>query len=118
MAKWTTTNEAIATRLEEFGLPVAYGALDNETLETYNFFFYQEEELVPNGSRLTQTLNVVYVSLNQEDLMEAEIIKALTEIRLKFSRATYDRLQIEGTNNFIDVVTFICTRNLKVDCNG
>lgn len=118
MAKWSVTNEEIANKLEEFGLPVEYGNVSEETLETYNFFYYREEDLEGNERLLTQTLNVYYVSLNQEDLMEPEIIKALKSIKLHFVRAAYDRLQIENTNSFVDVVTFVVTRKLKVDCYG
>lgn len=116
MAKWSVTNEQIAKKLEEFGLPVEYGNVSEEVLETYNFFYYREEEMRPEGKIFTQTLNIYYVSFNQEDLREAEIIKALRSIKLQLSRITYDRLQIENTNNFVDVVTFVVTRKLKVDC--
>ena len=118
MAKWSVTNETIANKLEEFNLPVEYGNVSEETLETYNFFYYREDDLIGDGKILTQTLNIYYVSLNQEDLKEPEIIEALRSIKLNFVRATYDRLQIENTNNFVDIVTFIVTRKLKVDCNG
>lgn len=118
MAKWSVTNEEIAKELEKFNLPVEYGNVSEEVLETYNFFYYREESLDGEGKVLTQTVNVYYVSLNQEDLKEAEIIQSLNSIKLHFKRATYDRLQIEGTNNFVDVVTFICQRKLRVSCNG
>lgn len=118
MAKWSVTNDDIVNALKEFNLPIEYGNVSEKVLETYNFFYYREENLTGEGKILTQTLNIYYVSLNQEDLKEPEIIKALRTIKLGFDRATYDRLQIENTNNFVDVVTFIMTRKLKVDCNG
>lgn len=118
MAKWTVTNDEIANKLETFGLPVEYGNVSEETLETYNFFYYREESLIPTGKIFDQTLSIYYVSLNQESLMEAEIIEALQSIKLNIKRIDYDRLQIENTNNFIDVLTFSCGRKLKVICNG
>lgn len=118
MAKWTVTNETIVSKLEEFGLPVEYGNVSQEVLESYNFFYYREDSLEGTGKILSQTLNIYYVSLNQESLMEPEIIEALTSIKLDFKRATYERLQVEGTTNFVDVVTFICTRKLKVKSCG
>lgn len=118
MAKWTVTNDSIVNTLESFGLPVEYGNVSEKVLETYNFFYYKEESLTGEGKILTQTINIIYVSLNQEDLMETEIISALRSIKLNFIRATYDRLQIEETNNFVDIVNFVVTRRVKVDCNG
>lgn len=113
---WTVTNDEIAKKLEEFGLPVEYGSVSDETLDSYNFFYYREEELEGSGKILTQNIAIYYVSVNQEDLKEPEIIRAMKSIKLNFNRAVYDRLQVERTNTFIDVVTFIFSRKLKVDC--
>lgn len=118
MAKWSVTNDTIAKTLEQFNLPVEYGNVSEEVLETYNFFYYREDILEGEGKILTQTLNIFYVSFNKEDLREPEIIEALRSIKLNFVRARYDRLQIENTNNFVDVVRFVVTRRLKVDCCG
>lgn len=113
---WSVTNEQIAKKLEEFGLPVEYGSVSEETMDTYNFFYYREQDIEGNGRILTQNIAIYYVSVNQEDLKEPEIIAAMKSINLHFSRAVYDRLQVERTNTFIDVVTFIFSRKLKVDC--
>ena len=118
MAKLSVTNETIAKKLGEFGLPVFYGGISEKEIEGYNFFYYREESLEGNQKILIQTVNIYYVSMNQEDLKEIEIINALKSIKLNFARAVYDRLQVEGTNDFVDVVTFICTRKMKVSCNG
>lgn len=118
MAKLSVTNESIVNELEKFGLPVFYGGISEKEIKNYNFFYYREESLEGNQKILTQTVNIYYVSMNQEDLKEIEIINALKSIKLNFVRAVYDRLQIEGTNDFVDVVTFICTRKMRVNCNG
>ena len=117
MAKLSVTNESIVNELEKFGLPVFYGGISEKEIKNYNFFYYREESLEGNQKILTQTVNIYYVSMNQEDLKEIEIINALKSIKLNFVRAVYDRLQVEGTNDFVDVVTFICNRKMKVNCN-
>lgn len=118
MAKLSVTNEEIVNKLEEFNLPVFYGEIDENEIKSYNFFYYREERLKGSERYLTQEIHIFYVSMNQSDLMESEIISALKSIRLHFDEAFYDRLKIDKTSNYVDVVTFVCTRKMRLECHG
>lgn len=116
--KYTVTNLEISNALEEFGYPVHYGGITEDEVKDFNFFYYRESEITgdSNPSMLVQNVNIYFSSKNLNHLLEPEIIMALKEIKLNFKRAEYDRLRIESTNDFVDVVTFICSRKIKLVC--
>lgn len=118
MRDLSVTNEEIVEGLEQFKLPVFYGGIDEDEIKDYNFFCYREESLEGNERYLTQEINIFYVSMNKSESMESEIITVMRSIGLKFVRAFYDRLQVEKTNNHIDIVTFVFTRKMKLVCHG
>lgn len=116
----TVTNDQIALALESFGLPVYYGEVPEDKTNQYNFFYFRERSINSSNVRyLMQTLDIYYVSTNQDSLKELEIIEKLESIKLHFNNANYERLKIEETNNFIDVVEFNVGRIMKkVMCNA
>lgn len=117
---FNVTNDQIALALESFGLPIYYGEVPEDKSNEYNFFYFRESNLEGGNTRyLTQNVDIYYVSTNQDSLKEAEIIGKLESIGLSFNNAAYERLKIEETNNFIDVVEFNVGRIMKkVKCSG
>lgn len=109
------TNDKIVQALEErFGINVYYAEVPELEEDSYNYFYFKEDKLKKNGVKyLTQIVQVAYVSENQDDLKEIEIIDCLESIKLHFEDADYERVQRDDTNNFVDVVMFNFTRPLK-----
>lgn len=117
---FNVTNDQIAVALESFGLHVYYGEVPEDKSNEYNFFYFRENNLEGGNVRyLIQNVDIYYVSTNQDSLKEAEIIDKLESIGLGFNNAAYERLRVEETNNFIDIVEFSVSRKMKkVKCNA
>ncbi|SHJ64123.1 hypothetical protein SAMN05444401_3545 [Clostridium amylolyticum] len=118
---FNVSDEKIIEAFEGYrGLNIYHAEIPEEKKEDYNYFYYIEDGIIPgNVKYLTQELIIFYVSKNQSEYGESEIIDKIESIGLNFVRADYDRLQLGETNQFIDVIAFRCTRKMKrVKCNG
>lgn len=103
--------DRIIQALEPFELPIYYAEVPEDQLDNMNFFYYRETQLSRSGSaHFLQTLEVAYVSQNQDDLMEEDIIDSLEKNGLKFQSASYNRVQMVKTSEFVDIVIFTVTR--------
>lgn len=101
----------IIKALEPFGLPIFYAEIPEDQLDDMNFFYYRETQLTRSGTaHFIQTIEVAYVSENQDNFKEEEIIDALEKNGFKFQSATYDRVQMVKTSTFVDIVIFTVTR--------
>lgn len=119
MAVYSVSNDDIVEALQKFELPVLYGEISENQTNDYNFFYYRETRITSSTPKyLVQELVVIYVSKNQEDLKEVEIIETLEGIGLTMSEPAvdYDRMRVEESNDFVDIVTFTCNRKMKKRC--
>lgn len=113
------TNKKITEALQnKFDLTAYYGLVPETEEKIYHYFVLRMERLNKgtNPSLLTQSLTVSYVSENQVDLRETEIINTLEGIGLNFQEAVYGYLPKGKTGDCVDVVEFRFTRQIKNEC--
>lgn len=103
--------QKIIQALDIFNLPIYYAEIPSEEITNMHYFYFRETGLTRNGTaHLTQTYEVAYVSVEQDDLMEEEIIQALESKNFKFRDAVYERVKLESTNQFVDLVVFAISK--------
>ena len=108
------THEQIHETLEkEFGLSVHYGF--NADIKDYEFFVYQPINTDPTDKCIwKQNINISYISVNQTDLKELEIYRALRGIGLSCTNIQYDLVQLSNKDSIADVVIFQCVRAARL----
>lgn len=100
--------------LESFDIPVYYAEVPDDELENMNYFYYRETRLDRDkAAYFKQTIEIAYVSMYQENFMEEEIIEAIEGSGFRFQNINYERIKLQQTNNFIDLVIFTFTKPLK-----
>lgn len=91
------------------------------TEEGYNCFIleYGEFQSSSNERTLSQNIYISYLSEKQADLdaQIIDIISLLSKVKMvSFAVAKSDRLQVKGTDRYIDRVVFTFKRVIPIEC--
>ena len=117
MSKFNGLLNQIEETLLEFNMPVYYGRSFAKSNDEWNYFVFNRQSFSKSGtSRIDinyqYQVHLIMENYINEDL-ELEVIKALSNLKLKFTGATYTYTTKGGTDMVIEMVTMTFTKTSK-----
>jgi len=109
----------IIEALSGFNLPIYNQDVPDDELTNMHYFYFRKTNMTRSGTGYAVVqFEVAYVSTNQEDMMEDEVIEALEGKGFKWQDTDYERIRMESTNSFADIIIHRITKPKKRACRG